>query len=89
MPSPDHVMLTTIDNPYNPFTQYDEWMTFDESMGYYTNGLLARIVITSDELSEADQVLALNQAIDEIISENVSGMHTRAFQNLSEGFREK
>ena len=40
-------MITTIDNPFNPFTQYDEWLAFDEQMGYYTNNYLARIANTS------------------------------------------
>ena len=54
----DH-MLTTVDNPYDPFTQYDDWYTWDERNGYHTTGLLARVVITSHELSEADQDLAI------------------------------
>ena len=36
-------MITTIDNPYNPFTQFDEWYAFDEGKGYCTSGYLARI----------------------------------------------
>jgi len=36
-------MLTTIDNPFNPFTQFDEWKDFDETQGYYTCPYLARI----------------------------------------------
>jgi hypothetical protein len=70
-------MLTTVDNPYNPFTQFDEWRVFDESHGYYSLSLLGRIVVTSDELSETQQSQAVEDAIDEIVSENVSGMHTK------------
>jgi hypothetical protein len=73
---PDY-MLTTVDNPYNPFTQWDEWYSWDADAGYHTPGLLARIVKTSDELSDADQHLAIQQAIDEIISENVFGVHRK------------
>lgn len=70
-------MLTTVDNPYDPFTEYDEWSEFDESHGYFTPQLLARIAITSDELSERDQDLAIESAIDEIVFYNVSGMHRK------------
>lgn len=63
-------MLTTVDNPYNPFTHYKEWYAFDTSMGYHTAAYLARVTITSDELSEADQDLAIEQAIDEILIES-------------------
>lgn len=78
---PDRVMLSTIDNPYNPFTHFDEWFQFDESSGYHSTGLLARIVISSDELSEADQQLDYERAIDEIIKENVSGVHVKVYLN--------
>lgn len=70
-------MLTTVDNPYDPFTEYDQWSAFDEEHGYYTPQLLARIAITSSELSETDQDLAIETAIDEIIEYNVSGMHKK------------
>lgn len=73
----DLYMLTTSDNPFSPVTQYDEWMTWDIAQGYSSNCLLARVVHTSSELSDADQELAIQQAIDEIVSENVSGMHTK------------
>jgi hypothetical protein len=70
-------MLTTVDNPYDPFTQYDEWLAFDQRLGYFTIEYLARITITSSELSETDQDLAIEQAIDEIVEYNVSGMHRK------------
>ena len=28
--------LTTFDNPYNPFTQFAEWLLFDNSKDYFT-----------------------------------------------------
>ena len=70
-------MLTTVDNPWNPFTHYDEWLQFDTEAGYYTLSFLARIVRTSDDLSEADQSLAIDQAIDEIVEFNVLGVYRK------------
>jgi hypothetical protein len=70
-------MLTTLDNPYNPFTHFDEWFQWDTQAGYNTAGLLARIINTSDELSEAQQDYAMEEAIDEIVRENVLGIYTR------------
>lgn len=70
-------MLTTIDNPYNPWTHYDEWFAWDAQAGYHTPGYLARIVRSSDELSDEDQSLAIEQAIEEIIEENVLGIYKR------------
>jgi len=70
-------MLTTIDNPYSPFDQFSEWYAWDVASGYHTTSFLARIVATSDELSEADQEFMLEQAIDEIVRENVNGVFTK------------
>jgi len=70
-------MLTTSDNPYNPFTEFDQWHSWDQAAGYNTAAYLARVVRTSDELSEADQSLALEQAIDEIVRENILGLYVK------------
>ena len=70
-------MLTTIDNPYDPFKEFDAWYMYDLSHGYDSLGLLARVANTSDDLSEADQVDAIELAIEEIVVENVSGLHLK------------
>ena len=85
LPSRPEYMLTTVDNPYDPFTQWDEWFMWDLNAGYHTPGLLARLARTSDDLSEADQHLAIQQAIDEIVQENVSGMHRKVKQTEDTG----
>ena len=79
----DEHMLTTVDNPYNPTTQFDEWFVWDQSAGYNTLAYLGRVVKTSDELSDADQSLAIEQAIDEIVSENV-GLYKKVPMTVNE-----
>lgn len=76
-------MLTTVDNPYDPFTNFDEWYAYDYRKGYHTPGLLARVAVVSDELSEADYDLAVESAIDEIVSENVSGIHKKVTRSAT------
>lgn len=75
--SMDDYMLTTEDNPYNPFTHFDEWNAWDVRAGYHSLSLLARIIVTSSELSEADQDLAYQDAVDEILKENIIGIYKR------------
>ena len=70
-------MLTTIDNPFDPGTQFDEWNTYDMRSGYHTLAFLARLVQSSNELSEADQQLAIQLAVDEIAKENVLGIYRK------------
>lgn len=74
MDEPIEYMLTTVDNPYNPFIDFDAWLAFDIRMGYNTSSLLGRIAIVTDDLPEPYQVMAIQNAIDEIVTENVSGM---------------
>jgi hypothetical protein len=69
------VMLTTKDNPYDPFKEYDEWYSWDLRNGYHTPSLLARVAVVSYDLSEAEQQQSIRQAIDEIVDLNPSGMH--------------
>lgn len=76
--SGDDHMLTTIDNPWNPFTNYDEWYQWDHEHGYDTPGYLARIAKTSHDLSDADNDDAIEDAIDTIVTENINGMYRKA-----------
>ncbi len=73
----DQLMITTLDNPYNPFTQYDEWRALDEVRGYFTPALLARYTFSSDELSDIDQANAIEQGINDLIRENPFGVHLK------------
>lgn len=79
----DH-MLTTIDNPYDPFSRWEEWLQYDKASGYNTIEYLARITRSSDELSEVDQALAEEQAIDEIVSENILGIYRKVSKDSFE-----
>lgn len=71
------VMLTTIDNPFDPFTQFDEWYAYDESRGYHTCGLLARIAKSSNELTLAEEEIIIRRAIDEIVRLNILGIYKK------------
>lgn len=59
--------LTTKDNPFDPFTQFNEWYNFDIVKGYNSCGYLDRIANTSDQLSDEENAREIERAIDEII----------------------
>lgn len=61
-------MLTTIDNPFDPFDDFDSWYQFDIDKGYNTCAYLARIARTSDQLSDYENDKEVERAINEIIS---------------------
>ena len=70
-------MLTTIDNPHSPFTDFPAWYAYDIASGYHTIEFLGRIVKVSDQLSEVDEDLAVEQAIDEIVRINCLGIYRK------------
>lgn len=76
----EQFMLTTVDNPYNPFTHFDEWHAWDFTAGYHTSSYLARVVRTSDELSELDQDLAIEYGIQEILDHDALGVYMKVPQ---------
>lgn len=71
------VMLTTKDNPYDPFTQFDEWYLYDELNGHHTCGLIDRLSQTSDELPSRTNKLIIDEAIEWIIL-NEPEIYTKA-----------
>lgn len=59
--------LTTFDNPFDPFDQFDDWFRFDYDKGYNSCSYLDRIAATSDQLSDKENEQEIERAIDEII----------------------
>ena len=61
------IALTTSDNPYSPFTEWDQWYQYDEVHGYHTCSLLARVAKTSNGLPPKENETIIEQAIDSIV----------------------
>ena len=60
-------MVTTTDNPFDYFKQFKAWKEYDEKIaGYNTLSYIARIVVSSNELSENEMNSANESAVDEI-----------------------
>lgn len=63
-----NVRLTTTNNPWNPFTHFKEWYAFDLAHDYGCSEYLARVFPNSDALSENDQEMMQEEAIDAIVA---------------------
>ena len=63
----NNCMLTTFDNPFDPFEQFTSWFMFDVEKGYNSCSYLARIAKLTDDMSDQEISDEINRAIDEII----------------------
>lgn len=70
-------MLTTVDNPFDPFEQFDQWFLFDEQNGYHSCSYLGRIARTSDEMSDEEVLRETERAIDEIIKYDFANVYKK------------
>ena len=71
------VYITTEDNPYNPYTHFDDWYAFDTQHGYNSCAYLARLARTSEGLSPRENDLEIEEAIDKIVNLNLTGNYKK------------
>ena len=73
----EQCMLTTFDNPYNPFTNFNEWFLYDMQQGYNTCGYLDRIANLSNDLSDEEAKQATEAAIDRILDHDFLNIYKK------------
>lgn len=76
--------LTTRDNIYDPFEDFDNWYQFDLDMGYDSCGYLARIARTSDQLTDEENDREVERAIDEILKYDFMGIYKKVTQKSND-----
>jgi len=78
------VALTTFDNPFDPFEQFDSWFLFDVEKGYNSCGYLARIAKTSDTFSDEENNAEIERAIDEIILYDFLNIYKKVTKEIAD-----
>ena len=76
-------MLSTIDNPFDPFEQFTSWLLFDNEKGYNSCGYLARIVKLTDDMSQKEIDIEVERAIDEILTYDFLGIRTKVMRKTA------
>lgn len=71
--------ITTFDNPYNPQEQFTQWYLFDVNKGYNTCAYLSRIAKTSEQLSDEENEIENERAIDEIIKYDFLNIYKKVY----------
>ena len=77
-------MVTTMDNPWNPFTHFREWYSYDEFCGYHTCALLAAFSCTSSDLDQDDYDAFAEMAINDLVEFNPYGLHFKLYEYEAE-----
>lgn len=77
-------LLSTEDNPFDPYDDFDSWKRFDEDKQYNSCGLLARIARTSDQLTEQENDQEIERAIDEIVRLDPLANYKKIIKNVEE-----
>lgn len=77
------VMLTTIDNPFNPFDDFESWLMFDIEKQHFSCERLARIVNITDEMSPSEIDFETERAIDEIIKYDVEDIYQKVTRPIA------
>ena len=71
------IMLTTVDNPYDPFDNFSSWYMFDVESGYNSCAYLARIAKTSEQFTDTENDEEIERAIDEIIQYDFRNIYVK------------
>ena len=80
-------MLTTMDNPFDPFDDYDNWRRYDEEHYYpNTSSYLARITKITDDMSLKEEDEEIERACDEIIELNPLGIYKKVKKEVPKIF---
>ena len=75
-------MLSTVDNPYNPFEQFESWFLYDTEKGWNSSSYLARIAQLNDDMSENEKDIEIERAIDEIIKLDFTNMRMKVRKKI-------
>lgn len=71
-----HIWITTVDNPFDPFDDFDNWYRFDETKGYCTSGYLARYFdADTSDMNDTEYEAHLAIAIDKILNNDFMGQY--------------
>lgn len=77
-------MLTTFDNPFDPFDEFVPWFLFDVEKGYYTCNKLARIARSSEDFSTIEDKEETERAIDEIINYDFLNIYKKVTRTIED-----
>lgn len=77
-------MITTIDNPFDPFEDFEKWFLFDVEKGYNSCAYLDRMAKTSDSFTDKENAEEIERAINRIIELDFMNVYTKITKEIDE-----
>lgn len=75
--------LTTFDNPFNPFDDFDQWYSYDKEHGYDSSEKLMRLANLTDDMSDIEENLEIERAIDRFIELDFQNIYKKFSQDIT------
>ena len=73
-------MLSTLDNPFDPFTDFTSWYMFDCEKGHNTSSRLARIANLDNEMTQKERDAEMDRAMNFIIEHDLEGKYIKVHE---------
>lgn len=73
-------MITTLDNPWNPFTHYHEWLAHDTKNGYNTDQWIAFLTKTSNDLPRDERLEQIDAGVSRLLELDPFGLHVKVYE---------
>lgn len=71
----NQVWLTTLDNPFDYFTDFEHWWKWDQSKGYRTCERLAKLTGSTNNLSDEEAESAITDAVMRLYQLDILGIY--------------
>lgn len=78
--------LTTVDNPYDPFEQFRDWLNFDESHDYGCCSIVARLAPTSEDMLPSEVNRIVEKAIDNFVFADPTGIYMKVTKEIETNY---
>ena len=73
-------MLTTLDNPFDPFDDFTSWYMFDCEKGHNTSSRLARVANIDSEMSQKEVDDEMDRAMDLIVKYDLEDKYIKVHE---------
>lgn len=83
-------MLSTTDNPYDYFEDFDAWYAYDVMLARQQNrptclSYLARMCLVANDTSDFEYETVMEDMIDEIVDLNLTGTYCKVTEGAQKG----